>query len=454
MTHRRRYPSHISTDTEWLGEIPAHWETHRFKALIRSAVNGVWGGEPQEDENDVICVRVADFDYNQLNVDPNNLTIRNIDTRHIYLRKLEQGDLLIEKSGGGEQQPVGRVVNFTLDEKAVFSNFITRLIPNQTIHSRYLCYVFFAAYAVRLNIRSVKQTTGIQNLDLLSYLNETAPTPPFAEQIKIVTFLDHETSMIDKLIKKNRQLIKKLNEQRLAIISHKVINGLDSSKPKGESETPWLNNLPIHWKTSRLKFISYIQSGLTLGKRYDNNRILVSRPYLRVANVQDSYLDLSTITEVDIPPEDTKRYELQPGDVLMTEGGDFDKLGRGHVWEGEIEGCLHQNHVYAVRPAREEIDPYYLSALTTSFYGKNYFTYMAQQTTNLATINKTTLGNFPCPLPPIQEQRQIVTYLNEITQEIDTLIHKVEKTIEKLEEYRVSLISTAVTGKIDVRSIV
>ena len=177
-----------------------------------------------------------------------------------------------------------------------------------------------------------------------------------------------------------------------------------------DSEIQWVGRIPRHWDVVRLKFVSMLQGGITLGKQY-GDRQLVCRPYLRVANVQDGYLDLREITEIELPIEDVRRYELRPGDVLMTEGGDNDKLGRGYVWEAQIPGCLHQNHIFCVRPRRDTLNPRFLAALMTSDHGKTYFTSTAHQTTNLASTNSTKLGNFPLLLPPSSEQRSILSFL-------------------------------------------
>ncbi|MER3425449.1 MAG: hypothetical protein C4293_21650 [Nitrospiraceae bacterium] len=158
-----------------------------------------------------------------------------------------------------------------------------------------------------------------------------------------------------------------------------------------------------------------------MGKDYVG-RQTVPRPYLRVANVQDAYLDLRDIAEVLCPIDEIRRYELRNGDVLMTEGGDFDKLGRGYVWENQIEGCLHQNHIFAVRPNQNVLEPRYLAALMTSLHGKSYFTSTSQQTTNLATTNATKLKSFPVLLPPLSEQKAILALLDRETAKLDALI--------------------------------
>jgi len=109
-------------------------------------------------------------------------------------------------------------------------------------------------------------------------------------------------------------------------------------------------------KEELLGNISNIASGVTKGQNY-NGRKTVEVPYLRVANVQDGYLDLSEIKTIQALPSEIEELRLKPGDVVMTEGGDFDKLGRGAIWRGEIENCIHQNHIFRVRLDTKKVMP-------------------------------------------------------------------------------------------------
>jgi type I restriction enzyme S subunit len=135
-----------------------------------------------------------------------------------------------------------------------------------------------------------------------------------------------------------------------------------------------------------------------------DGRKTVLVPYMRVASVQDGYLRTDIITDIEVLPEDIERYRLQPGDVLLTEGGDPDKLGRRAVWRGELETCIHQNHVFRVRPEQTLLDPDFLSALIGSGRGKTYFARAAKQTTGIASINMTQLRAFSVLLPPLSLQ--------------------------------------------------
>lgn len=136
----------------------------------------------------------------------------------------------------------------------------------------------------------------------------------------------------------------------------------------------------------------------------------------------------------------------------MNEGGDFDKLGRGYVWQGEIEECAHQNHVFCVRPVNAKY-AYWINLLTQSSYAKHYFILKSKQTTNLASISSSNIRELPVVMPGEDEQQDILTYVQRETTKIDTLIAKAQTSIDLLNEHRTALISAAVTGKIDVRGL-
>jgi type I restriction enzyme, S subunit len=176
--------------------------------------------------------------------------------------------------------------------------------------------------------------------------------------------------------------------------------------------------LPNEWKVAPLSQLAAVQTGLA--KNAQKAPIdPVELPYLRVANVQDGFLDLSEIKTVRIERSLAPRYLLQQGDVLFTEGGDNDKLGRGTIWQSEIPHCLHQNHIFVVRTNQTKLHPQFLSILAASRYGKAYFLKCAKQSTNLASINSTQLNEFPVLLPPIGEQQAIVDVLASWDRAID-----------------------------------
>lgn len=213
-----------------------------------------------------------------------------------------------------------------------------------------------------------------------------------------------------------------------------------------DSGVEWLEAVPVHWGVARMKFVARVQTGIAKGK--DNSgKKTVEVPYLRVANVQDGYLDLNEVATIEIPADDLPRYQLLAGDVLMNEGGDFDKLGRGHIWDGSIHPCIHQNHVFAVRPFA--VSPQWLNLVTGSAYAQFYFMSRSKQSTNLASISSTNVMELPVVLPATDEQQAIATFLDRETAKIDGLVAEQEKLIALLQEKRQAVISHAVTKGLD-----
>lgn len=204
--------------------------------------------------------------------------------------------------------------------------------------------------------------------------------------------------------------------------------------------------VPETWQETPLDECATVQTGAAKGRKFADAET-VEVPYLRVANVQDGHLDLAEIKKIRIRRSEIDRYRLQPGDVVLTEGGDFDKLGRGFIWRGEIDLCVHQNHVFAVRPDRERLLPEFFAYLAQSAYGKAYFLKVAHKTTNLACINSTKLKAFPVPVPPtLDEQEKIVEILDTIDRKID--LHRRKRAV--LDELFKTLLQKLITGELSI----
>jgi type I restriction enzyme S subunit len=272
-------------------------------------------------------------------------------------------------------------------------------------------------------------------LSLDDVANLLLTVPPLHEQTAIAAFLDRETAKIDALMAEQDKLLTLLAEKRQATISQAVTKGLDPDVPMKDSGVEWLGEVPAHWKISRLKFVASVQT-VAKGKDYTGKNT-TEVAYLRVANVQDGYLALDDIATIVIPIEDLARYRLQPGDVLMNEGGDFDKLGRGHIWNGEIESCIHQNHVFAVRP--RQVSSAWVNKITSSDYAQFYFMTRSKQSTNLASISSTNVMELPLLLPPEAEQEAILMFVDAETARLDALAAEATRAIALLKERRSAL---------------
>lgn len=278
-------------------------------------------------------------------------------------------------------------------------------------------------------------------------LKRIVPSPPFKEQQRIADYLDKMCAEIDAVLEKTRASIEEYKKLKQAVITQAVTKGIRGDRPMKDGDIEWIGEIPAEWRKTQLRHCAAIKSGITLGKKYEKTDSLVERPYLRVANVQDGYVDLSVLTTIEVTQDEDLKYRLRAGDVLMTEGGDRDKLGRGCVWHGEIEPCLHQNHIFAVQTSKDTLLPEFLEYLTVSDVGRSYFDVTAIKTTNLACTSSSKVLAFTIPLPSVEEQAEIVEALNTKCAGIDALVAKKQQYLTEIENYKKSLIYEYVTGK-------
>ncbi len=432
------YPAYKPSGVEWLGDIPAHWEVERLKWTVISCINGVWGVDP-DGEYDLVCVRVADFDRVRFRINLENPTLRSIPEQQRNGRLLRRGDLLLEKSGGGEQQPVGAVMLYDSDVPAVCSNFIARMAVASGFLPEFLVHLHAALYSARIHTRSIKQTTGIQNLDSSSYLNERVGLPPLDEQRAIATFLDRETARIDALIARKQRLIELLREKRTALISHAVTKGLDPNAPMKDSGVEWLGEIPAHWKVLKgayfLKiFGGYAPEGLVYSENGCN--------YYKVddLNYEGDGMFLgharqSVSTEYSVAP-------IAPPLILIPKRGAAIATNKVRL---AAQRCIFDSNIMGLKP---------LSECDLKFFA---FTLLSRRLWDIADvstipqINNKHIYQMRFPIPPVLEQEAIVTELESQTARIDAVVRMTWSAIDKLREYRAALISAAVTGKIDVR---
>ncbi len=206
-------------------------------------------------------------------------------------------------------------------------------------------------------------------------------------------------------------------------------------------------SLPDGWALTTLGEIAHLKGGLTKGKKRKPGTPLRQVPYLRVANVQRGYLDLSVVKKIEATEEEVERLKLEQGDVLFNEGGDRDKLGRGWVWQAELPLCIHQNHVFRARLGSQQIVPKLISWWGNTA-GQQYFWDEGKQTTNLASINLTKLGALPVLLPPPGEQRRIVEALDSYLSRLDAAEEGLKRVEANLKRYRASVLKAAVEGRL------
>ena len=444
----RPYPAMKDSGVPWLGEVPEHWEVQRLRDSIEGCINGIWGSE-SNGRGDLPCVRVVDFDRQRLRVKLSRPTMRAIAPNERRHRMLEKGDLLLEKSGGGDLQPVGVVVLYDHDVAAVCSNFVARMPVAAGFNSSYLTYFHAYLYSIRLNVRSIKQTTGIQNLDSSAYLSEPVARPPLAEQDAIVRFLDHADRRIRRYIHIKQKLIKLLEEQKQAIIHRAVTRGLNPNVRLKPSGVERLGEVPEHWEVSQLRrLVTTVTSGSRGWAEFycDNGDI-----FLQSGNLGRSMsLNLSFIQHVQ-PPSDSEgiRTKVQRNDVLICITGAL--TGNVALVDVDLPAAYVNQHVALVRPRRWKVTPRFLAYCLHSKIGQSQFKTTEYGGTKQG-LGLDDVKSVVVPLPSTAEQEAVVSYLDRRLETVKAAIERAQHEISLLREYRTRLIADVVTGKLDVRA--
>ena len=420
MAKYQKYAEYKDSGVEWLGEIPSHWNLYSLKRSVDKCTNGFWGAEP-DGINDLCVLRVADFNRDNFLINENKLTFRSIQPKEAENRLLKKGDLLIEKSGGGDKTLVGCVVMFDKEFSAITSNFVAKMTPNINTDSKYLTYSFAHLYSGRVNFPSIKQTTGIQNLDSEAYLIEKFGFPPKNEQIQIANFLDHETAKIDSLIVKQEKLIELLKEKRQAVISHAVTKGLNPDVPMKDSGVEWLGQVPEHSVIGRLKNVLSIKNG---------------RDYKNVEVEEGGYPVYGSGGIF----KRSSDYLYDGVSILFGRKGTIDKplLVNGKFWT--VDTMFYSELI-------KNVDPEYIYFQSLGFPFDKLST-----NTALPSMTQEDLLNLGFVIPPIKEQIEISKFIRQYLEKNRSLMEKAKQAIELMQERRTALISAAVTGKVDVRN--
>jgi type I restriction enzyme S subunit len=303
-----------------------------------------------------------------------------------------------------------------------FQRHIACIYPNASMVDASFMALWLNGAIAKRYAASVAIGNAQKTVTLRALAHFPIALPPRGEQQRISEIL----SAADEAIRSTEQLISKLEQAKQGFIHDLLAHSTSNvSSP------------------TALGDVSVIAGGVTLGRTISGSGS-IELPYLRVANVQDGYVDDAEMKVVRVLRTEVARYLLRTGDVLMTEGGDFDKLGRGAVWDGRVDPCLHQNHIFRVRCDPSSLLPEFLAIYSASPAGRRHFGMLSKQTTNLASINMTQLKAFPIPVPPLREQSRIVGAVQAQADDIN----REQQTLAKLKFLKQGLTDDLLTGRV------
>ena len=341
------------------------------------------------------------------------------------------GDILITRAGPRSRVGIACYVKDCRTRLLLCDKAYRLRVREELADAKYIAFMLNSDIVVQ-QIEALKSGISDSGLNLKQneFLDLKIPAPSLTEQRRIV-------ARIEALFARTRRA--RADLERIAPLASKYV--------EAETDRAYDHATKPGWLLSVAGNLCEIKSGVTLGKRYAQDAQLVERPYLRVANVQRGHLKLDEIKSVRLSVAEADRLALQPGDVLMNEGGDRDKLGRGWVWNDEIPGCVHQNHVFRLRLHDEKITPRFLSRYA-NHAGAQYFLGEGKQTTNLASISMSKVAALPVPVPPMGEAAEIDRKLDAVCRSAATCEQQAGHALSLLDRLERSILARAFRGEL------
>ena len=437
MAKYQKYAEYKDSGTDWLGEIPTHWDVQPTKRFFRLIA------EPAPENNDYELLSV----YTKIGVKPRKELEQKGNkastTDGYWLVK--KGDIVVNKLLAW----MGAVGYSEYD--GVTSPAYDILRPTKKLNPKFYHYLFRTKIA---NMEFKRWSRGIMEMRLRLYFDELGriamPFPTFKEQNEIVNFLDHETAQIDTLIAKQEKLIELLKEKRQAVISHAVTKGLNPHVTMKDSCVEWLGQVPEHWSVAKIKHLSKIISKGTTPTTMGGDFVFEGIRFLKAENIGKKPIVNSSpeffITEnVDAQ---LARSRLQEHDVLVIIAGAT--TGLSSVLQKELLPANTNQAVSFIRPKETEYAKWISYWLSTHF--AQSLIWMGAVQAAQPNLSMENLGNIDITLPSVEEIKTTLDFIDTVLLKIDDLIEKNIKAIDFMQERRTALISSAVTGKIDVRN--
>lgn len=433
----KRYEKYKPSRIEWIGEVPEHWEECRLKSLLKEKL--MYGAnESAETDNPDFprYIRITDITDDGKLKDETFKSLNPISAAPYLLKK---GDLLFARSGS-----VGRTFLFDSDIQACFAGYLIKAAFNNTVIPRYV-YYFTQSGLYWSWISSINIQTTIQNIGAEKYNNMPFIRPTLEEQMVMVTYLDARCGDIDKVVATQEKRIALLNEMKQSIITQAVMRGLNPDAKMKDSGVEWIGMVPEHWEVKKLKFVSNsISKGAGITKEQvvedgDTQCVRYGEIYTKYNHSFDSCV---SATNKDLHP--VLQY-FGYGDILFTCTGELvEEIGKSVVYLGH-ERCLAGGDILVVSHNQ---DPSFLNYALNSYAQIQKSDGRAKL--KVVHISTYDISNLLLALPPIEEQKQIADEIDRRCSSIDKQIGAVTRQIELLREYKQSLITDVVTGKVKV----
>ena len=327
------------------------------------------------------------------------------------------GDIVVARTGG----TVGKSFLVRNPPRAVNASYLLRLRPDRSLVDPEYLHLFLGSSPYWTQLHEAARGAAQPNVNATTLSEISLPLPQLAEQQQIAARLKAQLAEVETARQAAQARCAEFAKIKQAILK-------EAFDQRGHAESVWGMNPP---PVVALCDVADIAAGITLGRKTTETE-LIEVPYLRVANVQDGHLLTDDIKTIAASRREIEKLALHEGDLLLTEGGDLDKLGRGTCWRGQLALCIHQNHIFRVRLPNDRYDADFVSFQIGSPYGKAYFLAHAKKTTGIASINQRVLGAFPLISPSVDEQRRVAARLKAQLAEVETAEHSAETELEEI----------------------
>lgn len=393
-------------------------------------------------------LRAANVTWAGLNLD--DVKRMNFTDEELEVYRLVPGDIVLSEASGSPGE-VGKPALWSGEiADCAFQNTLIRVRAREHEPKFLLHYLRFQALTGRFVEHS--RGVGIHHLGRARLASWPTPLPNVAEQLRIVGLLEDHLSRLDAGCSELERAAAELAILRERTVIQALTGGaeadrLDARLTDVGTADGELSALPTGWTWSRLGDIADVVGGVTKDAKKQSDPAYIEVPYLRVANVQRGRLNLDEVTTIRVPQSKAEALRLRPGDVLLNEGGDRDKLARGWVWEGQVPDCIHQNHVFRARITDSRLDPYFLS-WTTNTIGGRWAEQNGKQSVNLASISLSMIRRMPVIVPPAGEAARIAKELRDTRSNFDRLEKSIRDGMDRALALRRSLLAAAFSGRL------
>ncbi len=441
----KSYEKYKPCGSDWTGKIPEHWDSKRLKYVAKiNPSKPPFQVDGSADDEGVFLPMEKVSEHGQINQELRK-SIHEVSSGFTCFAK---GDVIVAKITPCFENGKGALLSDLETDFGYGSTEFHVLRANEAVSPILLFYITKTHPFMKNGEAFMSGSAGQKRVPSSFVENFETGVPPKEEQTAITNFLDEKTAQMDTLIANKQKLIELLKEERTAIINHAVTKGINLKVKLKPSGIEWLGDIPEHWEVKKLKYVvSKIGSGITPtggASVYQNEGI----PLLRSQNIYNDGLKLDDVAYIsDDIDEQMSNSRIEDDDVLLNITGA--SIGRCfYVPKDFGKGNVNQ-HVCIIRPIQNLLRTKFLHSIIVSGYGQTLID-TCQTGANREGLNFQQIKSFDLPIPDIQEQRQIVAFIETLTSRIDATISQIEKEIDLLQEYRTALISEVVTGKVKV----